>query len=187
MRVTLQSVCRHCGSLHNERSTFCAECGRVLESGEWRALELPENTIDYLVGLRIEGDDQTVKLRPGDRITIGRDRESNPHLSLVDIDLEPYNAAEEGVSRVHAYIQYGLKGIQIIDLNSRNGTFINGHRLDPFIPAALQDHDRLQFGQFQVTVYLVAVQRQRTQPRPTRPIPQTPIMERIFALSSPAG
>src|SRR3954451_21648411 len=49
------------------------------------------------------------------------------------------------VSRLHALIQRKDAGdFQLVDLGSRNGSFVNGRRVS--IPVALTDTDRLLFG-----------------------------------------
>ena len=48
-----------------------------------------------------------------------------------------------GVSRRHASIIYGDGRYRIIDLNSTNGTFVNGRRVDSTI---LQNGDEIRFG-----------------------------------------
>src|SRR5215471_15472449 len=49
------------------------------------------------------------------------------------------------VSRLHALIQHKDAGdFQLVDLGSRNGSFINGRRVS--VPVVLNDTDRLVFG-----------------------------------------
>ncbi len=53
----------------------------------------------------------------------------------------------EGVSRHHAIVQYDASGIySILDLNSRNGTYLNGQRLNG--SSDLHDGDILKIGDF---------------------------------------
>lgn len=63
------------------------------------------------------------------RSLIGRNHP--PHIT-VDIDLSAY---EQGmvltISRHHAIIQWVNQKLQIVDLASRNGTFVNGQQLTP--------------------------------------------------------
>src|SRR5688572_16413453 len=46
----------------------------------------------------------------------------------IHINLETYAAAEKGVSRQHASLTPIAKTVMLTDLNSVNGTFLNGHR-----------------------------------------------------------
>jgi adenylate cyclase len=53
------------------------------------------------------------------------------------------------LSRNHAMLQcMGVGEFFLIDLGSRNGTFVNGRRVN--VPVALQDGDRLTFGQTEI-------------------------------------
>lgn len=61
------------------------------------------------------------------RSLIGR---SNPPHIIADLDLSGYEiGAIPTVSRHHAIIQWVNQRLQIIDLASRNGTFVNGQQL----------------------------------------------------------
>ena len=57
----------------------------------------------------------------------------------------PVLLESRSVSRLHALIQRKDSGdFQLVDLGSRNGSFVNGRRVS--IPVALSDSDRLVFG-----------------------------------------
>ena len=63
------------------------------------------------------------------RSLIGRSYPPNFH---VDIDLSSYELSRPyRISRHHAVIQWVNNKLQIIDLASRNGTFVNGQQLTP--------------------------------------------------------
>jgi pSer/pThr/pTyr-binding forkhead associated (FHA) protein len=66
------------------------------------------------------------------RLVVGR---SVPPAIAVDIDLGDYDTTiPPVVSRRHAQLQWVNGELQIIDLGSRNGTFVDGNRLSPQIP-----------------------------------------------------
>src|SRR4051794_10308952 len=67
--------------------------------------------------------------------TIGRAREC--HL-VVD---------HSQVSRLHARLELEHEQIAITDLNSTNGTFVNGERLPPGLPRKLRAGDKISFAQ----------------------------------------
>ena len=52
------------------------------------------------------------------------------------------------VSKLHAYLCQvpGSQAYQIVDMNSTNGTFINGRQLLPSLKQRLEDADTLSFG-----------------------------------------
>jgi pSer/pThr/pTyr-binding forkhead associated (FHA) protein len=84
---------------------------------------------------------------------IGR---SDPtHSSYVpDVDLVNCNGAEHGVSRRHAALVRYNDTICLIDLNSSNGTFVNGEKLRGDTPYTLHPDDKIRFGTLYVYITL---------------------------------
>lgn len=67
------------------------------------------------------------------------------------------------ISRNHAIIQSTpTEEFYLIDLGSRNGTFINGRRVS--IPVTLRDKDQITFGKTEVKFYLPTTIRQPNHP-----------------------
>lgn len=62
------------------------------------------------------------------------------------------------VSRRHAQISVSRNGVQLRDLDSANGVYLNGVRLGP-VPARLRDGDRLLIGNEQLDVQLETPER----------------------------
>lgn len=63
------------------------------------------------------------------------------------------------ISRNHAIIQSAqAEEFYLVDLGSRNGTFINGRRVG--IPVTLRDNDQITFGKTEVEFYLPSTTRQ---------------------------
>lgn len=52
------------------------------------------------------------------------------------------------VSKLHAYFSEvpGSKVIQLVDMNSTNGTFVNGSKVSPSVKTNLEDQDIISFG-----------------------------------------
>ena len=86
-----------------------------------------------------------------DEIVIGRSAPDEP----IDIDLNPFNAHLLGVSRKHAIIKPLPTACVLIDLDSTNGTFINGNNLIPRQPYLLKSGDEIQIAgvYLQVSLY----------------------------------
>jgi pSer/pThr/pTyr-binding forkhead associated (FHA) protein len=60
----------------------------------------------------------------------------------------------QGISKLHAqFTRPNESSCQLIDAGSKNGTFVNGKRLERNVPAALANLDLLQFGPLEVTFY----------------------------------
>jgi pSer/pThr/pTyr-binding forkhead associated (FHA) protein len=73
--------------------------------------------------------------------------------ALPDIDLAPFAGYRMGVSRRHSQIRRADEGyLELFDLGSSNGTFLNGQRLNSHTPYRLNNYDRVALGQivFQV-------------------------------------
>jgi len=106
--------------------------------------------------LQIGGQNQTtVGIEVKDRIILGR---SDPVADFFpDLDLSPYGGQEGGVSRRHATIiqDDDNKALYLEDLNSTNGTRINGFSLEPRRRYRLRDGDDLEFGRVRMILRFV--------------------------------
>jgi ABC transport system ATP-binding/permease protein len=90
-------------------------------------------------------------------MTIGRD--SNNDIVLQSLS----------VSRFHAVLVRRSAGLLLVDLESANGTLVNGVPAQPDEPLGLSDGDELQFGLVlarYVALYSTAHQPQDTVPAP---------------------
>lgn len=87
-----------------------------------------------------------------ERLVIGR---AGSEGEQPDIDFSPYDAQERGVSRLHAALTYQDEQIFLEDLNSTNGTRINGFQLTPERTYRLRDGDELEFGRLRVVLRFV--------------------------------
>lgn len=63
-----------------------------------------------------------------------------------DIDFAQCNAHQHGVSRRHAALVSLNDALHLLDLDSINGTFVNGKRLRPDVPQPLYAGDTLTLG-----------------------------------------
>ena len=87
-----------------------------------------------------EGNDPglTFRILPGNSKTVGRAPQAE---FIVDAAL---------VSRVHCRLTAGATEIEVVDLDSTNGTFVNGERIDK--RALARAGDRLGIGRVELTV-----------------------------------
>jgi len=69
-----------------------------------------------------------------------------------EVDLTDDDGLDRGVSRSHARIVRRNGSVIVEDLGSANGTFINGQRLPPRVPKALQDNDQLHLGTLPIEI-----------------------------------
>lgn len=79
----------------------------------------------------------TFRIRPGNTKTIGRAPRAD---FIVDAPL---------VSRVHCRLSAGAAELEVVDLESTNGTFVNGQRVER---ALLRRGDRLGVGRVELTI-----------------------------------
>jgi pSer/pThr/pTyr-binding forkhead associated (FHA) protein len=82
----------------------------------------------------------TFRILPGGVKTIGRSTGAD---FIVEAPL---------VSRIHCRLTAGATELELVDLESTNGTFVNGERTDR---ALLKSGDRLGVGRVELTVQLV--------------------------------
>ena len=155
-----QIACPHCGKLNSGTDVLCYSCGNILieqssphatvalDSGD---AAVPDDSYfgpSATLVLHVRGSNKTYRVQPQNEqheIIIGR---SDGSAMQPDIDLADQNAGQIGVSRLHLSIQYSGKHntISISDLNSANGTFVNGQRLHPHEVRVLRHGDELRLG-----------------------------------------
>jgi pSer/pThr/pTyr-binding forkhead associated (FHA) protein len=85
----------------------------------------------------LQSADTTFRLRPGAVKTVGRAPRAD---FIVDAAL---------VSRLHCRLTASDDGLEVVDLSSTNGTFVNDKRVDK---ASLASGDRLRVGRVELTV-----------------------------------
>jgi hypothetical protein len=85
------------------------------------------------------------------QMVLGRIDPQNPQKP--DLDLTPYGAVENGVSRRHARIEHQANTLSLTDLGSANGTLLNGHRLPPEQSRLLRDGDEITLGRLVINIF----------------------------------
>jgi pSer/pThr/pTyr-binding forkhead associated (FHA) protein len=156
-------ICPSCGAENLPGTLFCIQCGTYLPSGgPLRTEPLPEQEEERPARPRAEraGEEATSPalsievemLSSGRKVLLSADREilagrlDAAHGIFPELDLTTDGGLEQGVSRRHARI-YTRDGTCFVeDLDSTNGTFLNGERLTPYLPYAFRDGDSLTLG-----------------------------------------
>jgi hypothetical protein len=165
--------CQACRIMYVTNTIFCPECGRYLLAGEQISTDPIEvGQIRWLgeVGECQIGDMDLPPARPMTIcLCIGQGKKVRKlEVSLVrpirlgrsdpmedifpEVDLTDNGGKEYGVSREHACIFQRGNAVEVEDLGSTNGTFLNGERLAPYIPRLLKDGDQLQLGKLPIEV-----------------------------------
>lgn len=105
------------------------------------------------VCLRIGRKKRKVQFRIDRPVHIGR---LDPGKDIFpDIDLTEENTKTKAVSRRHARLFIRDNTIMLEDLDSLNGTFLNGERLPPFLAVNISDGDCIKLGTLKVVVSIV--------------------------------
>lgn len=160
--------CPRCGKLNRRDEILCGTCGQLLSTGRSlfdtrHFVDAKDNNLysDEYFGpestlvLVVTGTQETFKIRPQDlthEVVIGRGAGATMH---PDIDLSSQRAAQLGVSRLHLTVHYNEKQrtLSASDMDSANGTFINGQRLYPEEVRILRHGDEMRLGKLTLTVY----------------------------------
>ena len=162
-------VCPHCDHEYRAGLVFCDQCGeRILDAnpeGARPTLPVDMALAEFFARARQsilpisdeclfvfdDNSAESVYLPYAKPFTVGRRDTSGP--LQADIDLSRYGAFEHGVSRIHAALYRTEDTLSIMDLNSRNGTFLNGQRLSPRLPYVLRNGDGVAFAKLPVHIY----------------------------------
>jgi pSer/pThr/pTyr-binding forkhead associated (FHA) protein len=139
-------MCPSCQHQEVEGALFCSDCGAQLHTGSLvtqnihtngirnEALNaIPQGQKNALatgsLSLQLLEGGHLLPLANRNEFTMGR--VSDGQTIMPDIDLTPYQAYENGVSRLHAVLKKNDNRVIIMDLGSSNGTYVNGVRLKP--------------------------------------------------------
>jgi pSer/pThr/pTyr-binding forkhead associated (FHA) protein len=87
-------------------------------------------------------------------ILLGRSNSDTSQPQQSVLDLVEVGADDLGVSRRHALIRGGPGTFFVIDLESTNGTYLNGRRLQPRNQHLLVSGDVLRLGALEVRVQI---------------------------------
>ncbi len=160
-------ICPSCSNEEPEGAIFCTECGiklidaNGLSTATFKSSELglqssalppdpesPTPVTEAQVNLHIIRTGQILPLVGREEYTLGRI--SQGQSILPDIDLAPYDAYSQGVSRLHATIKIRASHLFIEDLGSSNGTRINDTKIDPHSEQLIHHGDVISLGRFKI-------------------------------------
>jgi hypothetical protein len=122
----------------------------VERSVRWGSVFLGKSA---MLALRVKGRQEPIHIEISDRYVIGRVHPRSD--DRPDLDLNRYGAFFHGVSRKHVAITKDGNLLQIEDLGSTNGTYLNGAKLLPHQPRMLRDGDELCLGHLVMRVHFL--------------------------------
>ncbi len=154
--------CRHCQSRQLDGTLFCTECGASLvQARKAQAVGMrhmpsrpvpAEPAASPSLTLIVQPSGRRISLTLEDELLIGRADDGRG--IIPDIDLGRDGGFDAGVSRRHAIVSYRNSTVQIEDLASANGTFVNGRQLAPATPAPLHHGDEVRCGALKLRIEL---------------------------------
>lgn len=108
----------------------------------------PELSSGAHFGLRVISTGDIISLIGRDNFTLGRSADSQA--VIPDVDLSIYEAYDHGISRMHAEVRIQEDGIYVVDLESANGTIVNGTRIPPQSAQRIGHGDIIQLGRMRL-------------------------------------
>ncbi len=164
-------ICPNCQHDEPEGALFCSECGtklinsdglstaairvtdaKIQNGGSRPRLVTPQPVTEAQISLHIIRTGQILPLIGRAEYTIGRI--SQGQSILPDIDLSPYDAYSQGVSRLHATLKVIDQNLFIEDLGSSNGSRINNTKVPPHVDNLVQHGDVIALGRFKIQVLI---------------------------------
>jgi len=164
-------TCPFCQATHVRNTIFCSECGQYLLDEDIRETDtdMTGRLADQIrkpgtgslvhpgkpraIRLKIGSGARAVEV-PLDKI-IHLGRVSPTTSTFPEVDLSRDGNPAKSVSRRHARILRRGGRVVVEDLDSANGTFVNGEKLGPYLPEPLNDGDILRLGKLIIEVNIV--------------------------------
>lgn len=162
--MTSTNICPTCAHANEVDAGYCINCGTLLVSSKSNITTVPITDSDLgkvtprepatpALGLNslvlfVAGDQTPIVIQDEDEVVLGRNVPENGYYV---VDLGVYQV--EGVSRQHAAISAVEDGYTVMDLQSTNGTWLNGTLLLTQTPYQLRSGDQLRLGKLTIYVY----------------------------------
>jgi pSer/pThr/pTyr-binding forkhead associated (FHA) protein len=170
----MMTKCPFCGANFVANTIFCGECGHYLLKDNDRATdpleEIKAKTLADTAQLTASPPASLVANEPrAVRLIIGeRQREVEIQLDSVtrlgrvdpgsdvfpELDLTEHGPAQN-ISRRHASIRKVDNQVVLEDLGSINGTFLNGKRLEAYMPYPLKTGDSFHLGNLRLKIEIL--------------------------------
>jgi len=151
-------VCRHCGaSLSSDK--YANETPKEPDVTVFFSEKPEEIHIDEPIipsdGIAIYyvGTNKLIAIRTDEEFVIGRQMEETSESML---DLSDQDGFSFGMSRRHAKIRRTQTGYEVIDLSSKNGTWMNSKRLVPNRSYPLESGSMLRLGRIRLFFFFLS-------------------------------
>lgn len=168
--------CPYCHKKNETVVTRCIHCGERLIPVSMNGSMIDQSNAERTdcqkflpllseksIALVVDGTDHQLVIPQTRKIVLGRINDDD---QTELCDLSSLGKLVTGVSRRHAVIRQTGDGFSIEDLNSTNGTSINGKRLEPGKAYALHCQDTIKLASLRLTIcFHTAVKTERTEIR----------------------
>lgn len=166
LKTSVENVCPHCHHKNRAGVLMCANCDRRMVVRRHSITKIVNLSDDRTTGsfpdaddasaddsllLRVANAPMSIKIDPQAQTVLGRANPQRKHQP--DVDLSAFKAFERGVSSIHAMIDQQQGNFVLADLDSSNGTFINGERLAPRQVGILHNGDEIRLGNLFARIY----------------------------------
>jgi hypothetical protein len=151
-------ICPACSTHLDAGSNFCDMCGVSLQEAtpsppeprpEPEPASVPTQLVTIQGRLVVEATGAAIPLYGKTKVIIGRGDPSSG--TFPQIDMTEHGGKEGGVSRRHARLAVQGGQVLIEDLNSTNGTRVNGKKLRPNQPHPVEYGDEITLGWVKMT------------------------------------
>lgn len=169
-QTAVSNLCVNCNAVYGTNDLYCTHCGYILphalnnDAAKTRHFGNPlDHPLDLQWGtgyfhyrarlfLRLTDSDTVIPV-PFNTASVVLGRKSDSYTP--DVDLTPFDGIDLGVSRRHVRIDRLKDSLQVTDLESANGTYLNRDRLEPGVPHPLRNRAVLQLGKMILRVQFV--------------------------------
>lgn len=162
-----EKICPLCSTSNEPNAIICRHCGAHIElRPNVPTIRLADNSFEVTQEAREGGSGEYVTpprgislflLNKGEPIALRMDQEfilgrAGETATSPMVDFTEYDGFGMGISRCHAMIRAVGEKYVLIDLNSSNGTWLDGRRLVPNKPYDLPNGTVIQLGRLKVIV-----------------------------------
>jgi pSer/pThr/pTyr-binding forkhead associated (FHA) protein len=153
-------ICPHCGKENFEGVIFCDRCGVALVAVPLATRQLSQADdrgsgdslgSDNILIIQVESQDNPITIQVKHEIILGRVSDTSDTTTY--INLTPFGGDLRGVSRRHARLLREGSAVYLMDLNSTNGTRLNGESLAAGVEKRLRDGDEIAVGKLRLYVF----------------------------------
>jgi hypothetical protein len=160
-------LCSHCGTANDPEKLICSKCGETLPPAAPPVTRIIEHSphlvsvgnsgkrsFDHNWGLLFQflPSGSCFHSNVNAPVILGRDTPPSSN-GCEFFDLSSLHAVRHGVSRHHCQLQRRGNQLIVTDLNSRNGTYVNGRMLHPDEECVLAHGDELVLGTLHVILF----------------------------------